>query len=60
MLFLGIRKPTAERVVPKRLLPLNKNAFYDTIQAGLANPLICRNVNHFEKSARNIDFFYNL
>ena len=35
--LFGFRKPPAKRVVPKRLLPLNKNTFYDIIQAGLAN-----------------------
>lgn len=36
-LIFVIREPPAKRVVPKRLLPLNKNTFYDIIQAGLAN-----------------------
>ena len=31
------RKPPAKRVVPKRLLPLNKKTSNDIIQAGLAN-----------------------
>ena len=45
-------KPPAERVVPKRLLPLSKNTFYGIMKAGLANR---KQNTHRRRSIMKID-----
>ena len=53
MLLLFVNgKPPAERVVPKRLLPLSKNTFYGIMKAGLANR---KQNTHRRRSIMKID-----